>query len=154
MDNYLGEPGPEARRQLAELCFAVVRQLRKRAAELAGDFGLSFLQARALWRLEQPLATGTLAEQLGLDRSNVTSVVDRLEASGFVTREGHPEDRRVKLLALTDAGRHVRAELDDALFATVTLFDALTADEQAGLTALLSKILAGAAMPDPAPAVQ
>jgi DNA-binding MarR family transcriptional regulator len=149
IDHEFGDP--RSRRQLAELCFAVVRRLRSRAAELAADFGLSFLQARALWRLEQPLPTGTLAEQLGLDRSNITSVVDRLEAGGFITRQPHPEDRRVKLLALTDAGRALRAELDTALFQTVTLFDGLSRVEQAELGALLAKILEHADAADAAP---
>jgi DNA-binding MarR family transcriptional regulator len=152
IDNYLSGPrAGRSRRQLAELCFGVVRRLRSHAAELAGEFGLSFLQSRALWRLEQPLATGALAEQLGLDRSNVTSIVDRLESGGFVTREAHPEDRRVKLLTLTPAGRAVRAALDERIFTTVTLFDALTEDEQAQLSALLSTILERAAS-EPAPA--
>jgi DNA-binding MarR family transcriptional regulator len=135
------DPSPRSRRQLAELCFGVVRGLRQRATERAAEFGLSFLQARALWRLEQPQPTGTLAEALGLDRSNITSVVDRIEALGLVTREGDPEDRRVKLLALTAKGRSTRAELDEALFASVTLFDALSADEQHQLAGLLVKIL-------------
>ena len=135
------DPSPRSRRQLAELGFGVVRGLRQRATERAAEFGLSFLQARALWRLEQPQPTGTLAEALGLDRSNITSVVDRIEALGLVTREGDPEDRRVKLLALTAKGRSTRAELDEALFASVTLFDALSADEQHQLAGLLVKIL-------------
>jgi DNA-binding MarR family transcriptional regulator len=146
IDNYLSDPRSDrSRRHLAELCFGVVRRLRSHAAELAGEFDLSFLQSRALWRLERPLPTGALAEQLGLDRSNVTSVVDRLEAGGLVTREAHPDDRRVKLLTLTAAGRAVRAAIDERIFSTVTLFDALTVDEQAQLAALLSTILERAA---------
>src|SRR5260370_37832806 len=117
---------PESRRQLAAQLSAAVRRLRQHATELAADSDLSFLQLRALWRLEQPLPTGTLAEQLGLDRSNVTSVVDGLEGRGLVTRQPHHEDRRVKLLVLTDAGRLTRAALDERLFATLTVFDDLT----------------------------
>ena len=146
IDNYLSDPGEDrSRRHLTELCFGVVRRLRSHAAELAGEFDLSFLQSRALRRLEQPLPTGALAEQLGLDRSNVTSVVDRLEAGGLVTREAHPEDRRVKLLTLTPAGRAVRAALDERIFTTLTLFDALTDDQRAQLAALLATILERAA---------
>ena len=154
-DNYPSEaPGtPSApwRSQLPELFFGVVRRLRHHAAEAAAEFDLSFLQSRALKRLEQPMATGTLAEQLGLDRSNVTSVVDRLEERGLVTREAHPGDRRVKLLVLTDAGRATRAAIDDRIFATVTLFEVLSEEDQRELAGLLSKLLeradAGAAAP-------
>ncbi len=77
--------------------------------------------------------------------------MDRLESGGFVTREAHPEDRRVKLLTLTPAGRAVRAALDERIFTTVTLFDALTEDEQAQLSALLSTIVERAES-EPAPA--
>lgn len=139
-DNYL-DSGPAARRQLTEQAFAVLRRLRHHASEVAGDVGLSFLQARALWRLEQPVPTGELAEGLGLDRSNVTSVVDRLEERGLVARRPHPDDRRVKLIALTEAGRATRAALDERLHATVTVFDSLTEAEQRQLGALLAKVL-------------
>lgn len=155
VDNYLSEtqgtPSPPWRSQLPELFFGVVRRLRHHASEAAAEFDLSFLQSRALWRLEQPMATGTLAEQMGLDRSNVTSVVDRLEERGLVTREAHPGDRRVKLLVLTDAGRATRAAIDERIFATVTLFEALSEEDQRELAGLLSKLLeradAGAAAP-------
>jgi DNA-binding MarR family transcriptional regulator len=138
---------PRSRRQLAERLFAVVRRLRSRSAELAGDFGLSVLQVRALWRLEDPLPTGELAERLGLDPSNITGVVDRLESLGLVTRKSQPEDRRVKLLTLTEAGRRVRSHLDERLFATFTLFDCLSDDEQQALEALLTKVLVAADPP-------
>jgi len=142
-DNYSSEPpgGPEPQRQLPELFFRVVRRLRHHAAEAAAEFDLSFQQSRALWRLEEPMATGTLAEQMGLDRSNVTSVVDRLEERGLVTRQPHPADRRVKLLVLTDAGRATRAAIDERIFATVTLFEALSEADQLELAGLLSKLL-------------
>jgi DNA-binding MarR family transcriptional regulator len=155
IDNYRSDPGaaPTARRQLAELCFGVVRRLRSHAAELAAEHDLSFLQARALWRLEQPLATGTLAERLGLDRSNITHIVDGLETRGLVTREAQRDDRRVKLLTLTPAGRAVRAALDERIFATQTLFESLTEDEQATLAGLLTKLLEAAAATEPAPAI-
>ena len=138
---------PRSRRQLAERLFAVVRRLRSSSAELAGDFGLSVLQVRALWRLEDPLPTGELAERLGLDSSNITGVVDRLESLGLVTRTSQPEDRRVKLLTLTEAGRRVRSHLDERLFATLTLFDCLSDDEQRALEALWPKVLDSADPP-------
>ena len=156
-DNYHSETlsGPDLqwRRQLPELFFGVVRRLRHHAAEAAADFDLSFLQARALRRLEEPMATGNLAEQLGLDRSNVTSVVDRLEERGLITRQAHPGDRRVKLLVLTDAGRATRAAIDERIFATVTVFEALSEEDQRDLAGLLSKLLERADAGDPTPAV-
>jgi DNA-binding MarR family transcriptional regulator len=78
----------------------------------------------------------------------VTSVVDRLEERALVSRRAHPEDRRVKVLVLTDAGRATRAAIDERMFATMTVFDGLTDDERRQLVVLLAKI--GAA-PDPDP---
>lgn len=155
MDNYqrATDPGAplDSPRQLADQLFAVVRRLRQHATELAADFDLSFLQLRALWRLErQPLPTGSLAEQLGLDSSNVTSVVDRLEARGLMARQPHVDDRRVKLLVLTDEGRAVRARIDERLFATLTVFDDLTPAERRQLVTLLAK-LSPAAPTEPTP---
>lgn len=47
----------------------------------------------------------TLAGVVGFDTSTIGGVIDRLEARGLVTRSASPNDRRVRLLTLTDAGR-------------------------------------------------
>jgi DNA-binding MarR family transcriptional regulator len=46
----------------------------------------------------------TLARSIGLDTSTIAGVIDRLEARGLMLRSASPEDRRVRLLSLTDAG--------------------------------------------------
>ena len=47
----------------------------------------------------------TLAGTVGFDTSTIGGVVDRLEARGLMVRRASPNDRRVRLLTLTDAGR-------------------------------------------------
>ncbi len=47
----------------------------------------------------------TLARAIGLDTSTVAGVIDRLEARALVLRSASPQDRRVRLLTLTDTGR-------------------------------------------------
>ena len=49
----------------------------------------------------------TLARSIGLDTSTIAGVIDRLESRGLLLRNASPEDRRVRLLTLTDAGRAV-----------------------------------------------
>ncbi len=49
-----------------------------------------------------------LAQKLKCEPSNVTGIVDRLEAWGLVERRPDPGDRRVKVAAATDEGRRVR----------------------------------------------
>lgn len=52
-----------------------------------------------------------LAEQLGVNPSTATRMVDRLIASGFVDRRPNPDNRRENRLRLTDAGLHIVAEV-------------------------------------------
>jgi DNA-binding MarR family transcriptional regulator len=49
-----------------------------------------------------------LADLLGVSKQAAIKVVDEMEARGFLTRHPDPDDRRVKLLRLTDKGRKVR----------------------------------------------
>ena len=46
----------------------------------------------------------TLARAIALDASTTGGVVDRLEARGWLERRMSPEDRRTRLLHLTEAG--------------------------------------------------
>ncbi len=52
----------------------------------------------------------TLAGCIALDTSTTAGVVDRLEARGLLARRVSPEDRRVRLLALTPAGELLLAQ--------------------------------------------
>jgi DNA-binding MarR family transcriptional regulator len=77
------------------------------------ELGLSFQQSMVLMQLDadDPLPMSSLAQALQCDNSNVTGIVDRLEAAGLAERRPHPGDRRVKTVALTEHGRAVRAEV-------------------------------------------
>lgn len=52
----------------------------------------------------------TLARTIGLDTSTTGGVVDRLEARGLLLRSANPDDRRVRLLTLTEAGHALLRE--------------------------------------------
>jgi DNA-binding MarR family transcriptional regulator len=55
------------------------------------------------------LDQGSLAEELGLDRTTAAEVLSRLEARRLVTRKPNPKDRRARLARLTVRGRAVTA---------------------------------------------
>lgn len=57
----------------------------------------------------------SLAAELGIDRTNVADVLARLTARGLVRRESSPEDRRVKLASLTDAGARLTSQMHEAM---------------------------------------
>src|SRR5262245_10237121 len=64
---------------------------------------LAALQALADAGESMPLSQ--LANRLSCVKSNITQLVDRLEADGLVARRPDPGDRRTRLAALTTAGR-------------------------------------------------
>jgi len=58
---------------------------------------------------DQPLSLSELAEKLTCVRSNVTQLVDRMEADGLVKRTDDPTDRRGVRAELTKLGRERHA---------------------------------------------
>jgi DNA-binding MarR family transcriptional regulator len=93
---------------------------RRRFLAVAAELDLHPAQAGALVQMEPdtPVPMHELATMLHCDNSNVTGIVDRLEARGLVARQPHEHDRRVKHVVLTplgvEASRHVRAEMSSA----------------------------------------
>jgi DNA-binding MarR family transcriptional regulator len=56
------------------------------------------------------LTPGELGHRLGLTSGGVTALTGRLIEAGYVTRERHPEDGRMRRLAVTPAGRERLSE--------------------------------------------
>jgi DNA-binding MarR family transcriptional regulator len=86
---------------------------RNRFFRILQEFGLTPGDLRALFALDgdHPRPMRTLAQAWACDASNVTWMVDRLEARGLVERRMLPSDRRVKTVALTPLGARTKAEL-------------------------------------------
>src|SRR2546426_11080820 len=86
---------------------------REHLPSSGAEFDLSPVQCHVLHLIEpgRPLPMGRLADTLSCDASNVTGLVDRLEARGLVQRRPAAADRRVKVLHLTPAGSRLRAHL-------------------------------------------
>jgi len=78
----------------------------------AGAHGLSGAQARLLTLVvTEPRPMSRLALGLHCEPSNVTGLVDRLEKRGLVQRRTDAQDRRVKLIAPTQAGTELSAKV-------------------------------------------
>jgi DNA-binding MarR family transcriptional regulator len=109
--------GDEADTQIAARAWRLLRDLLE-AQEVRwrrglAEKGLTVVQAHALMEMaEMPPGPMTrLADRLGVDPSWVTGLVDRLQARGEVDRRPSSEDRRVKIVELTEAGQETREAL-------------------------------------------
>jgi DNA-binding MarR family transcriptional regulator len=88
------------------------------------------------------LPLGQLAAKLSCVKSNITQLVDRLEADGFVSRDADPSDRRSKLAVLSKAGRQACAEgTRIRRQAERDLFGEFSPEEQAALSTLMAKLV-------------
>jgi DNA-binding MarR family transcriptional regulator len=73
----------------------------------AKSTGLSMPQFSILMQLHHKGACGmsAISERFEVTPAAASQLVDKLVQSGFIVREEDPNDRRAKLLNLTDAGR-------------------------------------------------
>lgn len=126
--------------EISELLATLFHEHKRRTMALARDYGLTPQQTATLWLLTQNerLAMSELADLLMCDASNVTGIVDKLESRGLAQRV-QGEDRRVKVLTLTEAGKVHCAEFHDRLFEPPEWMLALTRDEQRTLRDLLRR---------------
>ena len=106
--------------------------------------GLTFARYEALVLLvfssrgELPL--GKMGERLQVHPTSITSIVQRLEAAGLVTRRPHPDDGRAVLCAITDEGRAVVEAATGDLVAADFALEALSEEQLRELSALLSPV--------------
>ena|SRR5471030_2639510 len=118
--------------------------LESRVEARLSDVGLSLAKLAALHHLTaagESLPLGQLADRLACVKSNVTQLVDRLEADGLVSRTGDPNDRRSRLAVLTDAGRSAYVKgTEIRIQAERELFGVLTVEETDKLQELLGKL--------------
>jgi len=77
-----------------------------------------------------PLSVGEMTEALGVAQPGVTRLADKLEAGGLIRSAKAHGDRRVRILALSAAGRRLMARAQRAAW---PLVEAAVADACAGL---------------------
>ena len=124
--------------RLADALHGELRPVFERADLTDGDFDV----LASLRRAGAPFALtpGQLAETTMITSGTVTKRVDRLMATGLVTRERVEHDGRVRRIALTEAGRALVDEVVAAHFANEErLLAGFTEIERARLTRLLTQ---------------
>ena len=90
---------------------------------------------------DQPESQSALCQQLGIDRTVMTYLLDDLERANLVARRPAPADRRTRHVVATETGRTRLADLDRRLaHAEAHVLSGLSAAEQQGLKTLLTRL--------------
>jgi DNA-binding MarR family transcriptional regulator len=131
-------------REAWELAFQIGMKNRRRLTAEVEALGLSMMQGHLLHLLDEgPLSMSEVADRLGCDASNVTGLVDRLEARGLVERRAHEHDRRVKLLAATAKGHDLHELFHEKLREPPVELKTLSLADQRALRDILRRAVAG-----------
>lgn len=138
MEEIYGKPGHLIRRaqQIAVAIFM----------EECAELDLTPVQYAALVAVrEHPGIDATrLAAMIAFDRSTIGSVIERLEAKGWIVRAGSAEDKRVKLLSITpDGKRLLKRAIAGVERAQARMLKPLAPQDRGRLLALLDALVEG-----------
>lgn len=105
------------RRDLAAMLQPLVRSLIALELPVLESHGVSMWGYIVLGALDgSPMRTqAALAESINADKTRIIGTLDELQKSGLITRTPDPDDRRVRLLGITDKGRRVRAAIQQEI---------------------------------------
>ncbi|MGH8429890.1 MAG: MarR family winged helix-turn-helix transcriptional regulator [Solimonas sp.] len=122
--------------KFAMTLYQLVEAVRGEHEQAAASAGLTAAQATILIMLSEPTSMRKLAEQMGCDASNITGIVDRLEAKGLVERGADAVDRRIKRIGQTAAGKRAMDRFQRELVRASSLADLTPTAKRKLLTAL------------------
>jgi MarR family transcriptional regulator, organic hydroperoxide resistance regulator len=126
----------EVWQQMSEIWFS----FKPRLMEICREFDLFPPQVMVLRTLDQPKPMREVASVLACNSSNLTGITDRLEDRDLVRRTSDPNDRRVKLLVLTDAGQELRERVVERLEVVPDTLEDFSDEELDRLGELLEKL--------------
>jgi DNA-binding MarR family transcriptional regulator len=129
---------------LASALVQTMHRLQDIHAETSRPLGLTPQQAHLLCvLLAGPQGMTDLSRILSIERSSLTSMVDRLERRSLVARVDHPTDRRACRIELTDDGRSLAHDAHNAVVARIRdLTSGLPEATRHTLTSALQSIVA------------
>ncbi len=92
--------------------------MKKRADNFFGQFKLTDVQFNLMGLLHYEsgkqggLSQAQISDMMLVNRANITSLVDRMEKAGLVTRTAHANDRRFNIVKLTARGRKLYEKVE------------------------------------------
>lgn len=101
---------PNKRADLAAMLTPLVRELIAAELPVLQAHGLTMWGYVVLVALDRsPMRTqAALAEAIGADKTRIIATLDELQQRGYIERQPDPDDRRVRLLAITGPGRTLK----------------------------------------------
>ena len=110
-----------SKQEKAQRAWRLLMKVAERQMDVVGarfaEMGLSPVQGHFLDELARmpPGPMSQLVAKMNVDPGWVTDIVDRLEQRGEVVRRSSPDDRRVKILELTEKGRDTWRQMDETI---------------------------------------
>jgi DNA-binding MarR family transcriptional regulator len=145
-------PPRAATRELPRVFFALLMRHRLWVERAIAGFDLSVIQARTLFLMDpnRPATMSEVAKNAGCGPSNLTGIIDKLEARRLLRRRAATGDRRVKMVTMTREGAALRRRLIARLNQPAPWMSALSEDDQRQLAQILRRALAVEQPPDTA----
>jgi MarR family transcriptional regulator, transcriptional regulator for hemolysin len=106
------------RQSVSSALVIAARQWRRTSHEVIAGYNVSEACATPLLiaaRLDAPVRQVALAELTGIEGPSLVRLLDQLCAANLVRRDEDPDDRRAKIISLTDEGRSVTAKIEKEL---------------------------------------
>jgi len=122
------------------------RLYRRDLDEALKDYGLteaSALPLQYLAHMGDDCRQGALAEAMNIEGPTLVRVIDQLVSAGFVERLDHKDDKRAKIVRLTESGAALNATMRQRLdIVRDALFEGIPDDDVEAATATLKRIIA------------
>jgi DNA-binding MarR family transcriptional regulator len=82
-----------------------------RRLEMHGSTRIQWIALYFLYIAEVPISQKQLAQQMNIQAPSLARLMDRMERDGLVDRIENPEDKRMKFVELTEAGKKIAVDL-------------------------------------------
>jgi DNA-binding MarR family transcriptional regulator len=119
--------------ELLDLWSHLLRGSSQQMFAVLGELDLTLTQMKTLGMLDacvEEVSVKELSERLGLSLPATSRTVDGLLRRGFLSRHEDQEDRRIKRVRLTDAGRDIVERLNTARLQGLEAYATSLSDEQ------------------------
>lgn len=140
-------PGGYSSALRSHLCFCLYKtaiRLRALLDQSFLDFGLIAPQFGVLSVVENngPMSQVDISQRMSIDKATMVKLIDGLEARNYVRRTPHPQDRRVRMVEITAAGRTTYSKMfAEAKKIEVDFTARLTNEERTTLHQLTARLL-------------